>query len=73
MTVRSERPQGLGRGLAALIPQRGSTSSGSIESTDPHPSEASPKTAIPPAATAAPPTLRESHTVGNSASARTAV
>ena len=31
MTVRSERPQGLGRGLAALIPQRGSTSSGSIE------------------------------------------
>ena len=31
MTVRSERPQGLGRGLAALIPQRGPTSSGSIE------------------------------------------
>ena len=48
-------------------------SSGSIESTDPHASEASPKTAIPPAATAAPPTLRESHTIGNSASARTAV
>ena len=31
MTVRSERPQGLGRGLAALIPQRGPTSTGSIE------------------------------------------
>lgn len=31
MTVRSERPQGLGRGLAALIPQRGLTSNGSIE------------------------------------------
>ena len=31
MTVRSERPQGLGRGLAALIPQRGPTTSGSIE------------------------------------------
>ena len=31
MTVRSERPQGLGRGLAALIPQRGPTSAGSIE------------------------------------------
>ena len=31
MTVRSEKPQGLGRGLAALIPQRGPTSNGSIE------------------------------------------
>ena len=31
MTVRSERPQGLGRGLAALIPQRGPTANGSIE------------------------------------------
>jgi ParB family chromosome partitioning protein len=31
MTVRSERPQGLGRGLAALIPQRGPTGGGSIE------------------------------------------
>jgi ParB family chromosome partitioning protein len=32
MTVRSDRPQGLGRGLAALIPQRsGPASSGSIE------------------------------------------
>ncbi len=31
MTVRSDRPQGLGRGLAALIPQRSATSNGSIE------------------------------------------
>jgi len=31
MTVRSDRPQGLGRGLAALIPQRAPTASGSIE------------------------------------------
>ena len=31
MTVRSDRPQGLGRGLAALIPQRSSTATGSIE------------------------------------------
>ena len=31
MTVRSDRPQGLGRGLAALIPQRSSTTSGSTE------------------------------------------
>ena len=31
MTVRSEKPPGLGRGLAALIPQRGPTTSGSIE------------------------------------------
>ena len=31
MTVRSERPLGLGRGLAALIPQRGETSNGSME------------------------------------------
>lgn len=31
MTVRSEKPQGLGRGLAALIPQRGPTTSGSVE------------------------------------------
>jgi ParB family chromosome partitioning protein len=31
MTVRSEKPQGLGRGLAALIPQRGPTPTGSIE------------------------------------------
>ncbi len=31
MTVRSDRPQGLGRGLAALIPQRSATSTGSIE------------------------------------------
>ena len=31
MTVRSDRPQGLGRGLAALIPQRSPTSAGSIE------------------------------------------
>lgn len=31
MTVRSDRPQGLGRGLAALIPQRSATSTASIE------------------------------------------
>jgi ParB family chromosome partitioning protein len=31
MTVRSDRPQGLGRGLAALIPQRSASSTGSIE------------------------------------------
>jgi ParB family chromosome partitioning protein len=31
MTVRSDRPQGLGRGLAALIPQRVPTNGGSIE------------------------------------------
>lgn len=31
MTVRSDRPQGLGRGLAALIPQRGASATGSIE------------------------------------------
>lgn len=31
MTVRSDRPQGLGRGLAALIPQRSAASTGSIE------------------------------------------
>jgi ParB family transcriptional regulator, chromosome partitioning protein len=31
MTVRSDRPQGLGRGLAALIPQRAPTITGSIE------------------------------------------
>jgi ParB family transcriptional regulator, chromosome partitioning protein len=31
MTVSSDRPQGLGRGLAALIPQHGPTSTGSIE------------------------------------------
>ena len=31
MTVRSDRPQGLGRGLAALIPQRSSAASGSVE------------------------------------------
>ena len=31
MTVSSERPHGLGRGLAALIPQRGPTDNGSIE------------------------------------------
>jgi ParB family transcriptional regulator, chromosome partitioning protein len=31
VTVRSDRPQGLGRGLAALIPQRQGGSSGSIE------------------------------------------
>lgn len=31
MTVSSDRPQGLGRGLAALIPQRSGTSTGSIE------------------------------------------
>lgn len=31
MTVRSDRPQGLGRGLAALIPQRSSAATGSIE------------------------------------------
>ena len=31
MTVRSDRPQGLGRGLAALIPQRPTTATGSIE------------------------------------------
>lgn len=31
MTVRSDRPMGLGRGLAALIPQRTPTSSGSID------------------------------------------
>ncbi|HEX2626421.1 MAG TPA: ParB/RepB/Spo0J family partition protein [Candidatus Limnocylindrales bacterium] len=31
MTVRSDRPQGLGRGLAALIPQRSATTTGSVE------------------------------------------
>jgi ParB family transcriptional regulator, chromosome partitioning protein len=31
VTVRNDRPQGLGRGLAALIPQRSSAVSGSIE------------------------------------------
>jgi ParB family chromosome partitioning protein len=31
VTVRSERPQGLGRGLAALIPQRAPSQSGAIE------------------------------------------
>ena len=31
MTVRSDRPQGLGRGLAALIPQRPAAATGSIE------------------------------------------
>ena len=31
MTVRNDRPQGLGRGLAALIPQRSASSTGSIE------------------------------------------
>jgi ParB family transcriptional regulator, chromosome partitioning protein len=31
MTVRNDRPQGLGRGLAALIPQRSTTAAGSIE------------------------------------------
>jgi ParB family transcriptional regulator, chromosome partitioning protein len=31
VTVRSDRPQGLGRGLAALIPQRAPTAGGSIE------------------------------------------
>lgn len=31
MTVRSDRPQGLGRGLAALIPQRAPTNGGSID------------------------------------------
>jgi ParB family chromosome partitioning protein len=31
MTVRSDRSQGLGRGLAALIPQRAQTAGGSIE------------------------------------------
>ncbi len=31
MTVRSDRPQGLGRGRAALIPQRSTTTTGSIE------------------------------------------
>jgi ParB family chromosome partitioning protein len=31
MTVRSDRPQGLGRGLAALIPQRSPSAAGSIE------------------------------------------
>jgi ParB family chromosome partitioning protein len=31
MTVRSDRPQGLGRGLAALIPQRSSSTTGSVE------------------------------------------
>ena len=31
MTVRSERPQGLGRGLAALIPQRAQPASGPLE------------------------------------------
>jgi ParB family chromosome partitioning protein len=31
MTVRSDRPQGLGRGLAALIPQRSSSNTGSVE------------------------------------------
>jgi ParB family transcriptional regulator, chromosome partitioning protein len=31
MTVRNDRPQGLGRGLAALIPQRSTAATGSIE------------------------------------------
>jgi ParB family chromosome partitioning protein len=31
VTVRSDRPQGLGRGLAALIPQRPASATGSIE------------------------------------------
>jgi ParB family chromosome partitioning protein len=31
MTVRSDRPQGLGRGLAALIPQRSTSAAGSVE------------------------------------------
>jgi ParB family transcriptional regulator, chromosome partitioning protein len=31
VTVRSDRPQGLGRGLAALIPQRAPTATGSID------------------------------------------
>jgi ParB family chromosome partitioning protein len=31
MTVRSDRPQGLGRGLAALIPQRSTSVAGSVE------------------------------------------
>jgi ParB family chromosome partitioning protein len=31
MTARPERPQGLGRGLAALIPQRSPTNTGSVE------------------------------------------
>ena len=31
MTVRNDRPQGLGRGLAALIPQRSASTTGSIE------------------------------------------
>lgn len=31
MTVRSDRPQGLGRGLAALIPQRSTSTTGSTE------------------------------------------
>jgi ParB family chromosome partitioning protein len=31
VTLRSDRPQGLGRGLAALIPQRSASSTGSIE------------------------------------------
>ena len=31
MTVRGDRPQGLGRGLAALIPQRPTTNGGSID------------------------------------------
>src|SRR3954467_15678257 len=31
MTVRGDRPQGLGRGLAALIPQRSAGATGSIE------------------------------------------
>ena len=31
MTVRSDRPQGLGRGLAALIPQRSTSTTGSSE------------------------------------------
>ena len=31
MTVRSDRPPGLGRGLAALIPQRGPSATGSID------------------------------------------
>jgi ParB family chromosome partitioning protein len=31
MTLRNDRPQGLGRGLAALIPQRSSAGNGSIE------------------------------------------
>ena len=31
MTIRNDRPQGLGRGLAALIPQRSTTTTGSVE------------------------------------------